>query len=96
MPARFQPTPRSRIHKEEYFCPLETFGTKRGTTLEEFGTKSCDVWDGYQFVKDATMSVDCTIEKVDKITEGGIDLKLSSRKYFWLHLVLIQMFFSSH
>ena len=77
MPARFQPKPRSRIHKEGYFCPLETFGSKRGTTFDEFGTNSCDVWDGYQFVKDDTMSIDCTIEKVDKITEGTIDLKLA-------------------
>jgi hypothetical protein len=62
LPARFQQQPtkvKRKIHKES-FCPLE-----EGIHIKRF-----EVWDGYQFIKDNSMSVECTIEKVDTIIEG--------------------------
>lgn len=61
LPARFQqPTKVKRKIQKESFCPVET----------GIHSKRFEVWDGYQFVKDNSMSVECTIEKVDTIIEG--------------------------
>ena len=61
LPTRFQqPTKVKRKFQKESFCPVDT----------GIHSKRFEVWDGYQFVKDNSMSVECTIEKVDTIIEG--------------------------
>ena len=61
LPTRFQqPTKVKRKFQKESFCPVDT----------GIHNKRFEVWDGYQFVKDNSMSVECTIEKVDTIIEG--------------------------
>ena len=58
LPSQFQSKkPKRRLYRES-FCPMES------THIKSF-----KVWDGYNFVKDDTMSVECTMEKIDTIIE---------------------------
>ena len=55
---------RQRKHFRESLCPLETRYFD-GKFPEPF-----KVWNGYQMVPDASMNIECAVERVDSMFDG--------------------------